>query len=192
MRPPGPVAEHLFADYRPRDRGVPLEVDVRGLAATDVDGCVTLAVRRNGGEPATWRRSFVEILGRDDQHTVVAVHDDRVVAYASTAYLRLSDRTGAVNAPDAWYLTGVVVAPEVRRRGVGRRLTEARLDWLAARTDAVWYFAAALNRASLDLHAELGFQEVTRDFAVPGVTFTGGEGVLSVKHLREPSGRSAG
>jgi hypothetical protein len=50
--------------------------------------------------------------------------------------------------------------------------------WTPARPDAAWYFANARNRASLDLHARLGFEEVTRAFDLAGVTFEGGEGVL--------------
>jgi len=42
-----------------------------------------------------------------------------------------------------------------------------------------WYFTNARNEASLRLHRELGFREVTRDFSYPGVTFEGGVGILS-------------
>lgn len=176
----------LFADYRPTDRGTPIAVDVRPLERRDIDECTALAVERNGGVPATWHGSFERSLSRADQQTFVASHDGRVVGYGTTAWMDLSTQDGARNVPDGWYLTGVVVAPAYRRRGVGRLLTEERLRWLGPRTDSVWYFATAMNKSSLDLHTALGFQEVTRDFAVPGVTFTGGEGVLSVKDLTGP------
>jgi len=55
---------------------------------------------------------------------------------------------------------------------------QARLDWLDSRTDRIWYFAAAANGASIALHEGFGFRAVTRDFIVPGVSFTGGSGVL--------------
>ena len=89
-------------------------------------------------------------------------------------------------APTGWYLMGVLVDPAHRRAGIGRALTHARLDWLRGRTDRVWYFANARNTASLTLHAELGFREVTRDFEFPGTSFEGGAGVLSVMELRDP------
>ena len=41
-----------------------------------------------------------------------------------------------------------------------------------------YFVVNAANRASIDLHRELGFTEVTRDFDFPGITFTGGEGAL--------------
>ena len=42
-----------------------------------------------------------------------------------------------------------------------------------------WFVVNADNRASIDLHAPLGFREATRDFVQPGVTFSGrGQGIL--------------
>ena len=52
------------------------------------------------------------------------------------------------------------------------------MGWAAERAEEMWYFTNAGNRASLRLHEALGFAEVTRDFVFPGVTFTGGVGVL--------------
>jgi hypothetical protein len=52
------------------------------------------------------------------------------------------------------------------------------MAWTAERATEIWFFANAANRASLLLHHGLGFREVTRDFTYPGVTFTGGTGVL--------------
>lgn len=176
----------LFADYQPDNHGEPLSTDVRPLATHHIDECVVLAVQRNGGAHDHWAAAFERALGSDDQQAFVAIHDGVVVGYGTAGWLALSTREGARNAPDGWYLTGVVVEPRYRRRGVGRQLTEARLRWLATRTDRAWYFATAMNRPSLDLHAALGFREVTRDLSVPGVTFTGGTGVLSVKNLSGP------
>lgn len=169
----------LFADYEPSNHGVDAEIEVRPLEASDVERCAELAVQRNGLDIGTWRGSFERSLEREDRQTIVALRGGHVIGYSSIAWMD-PVANGGVNAPEGWYLTGVVVDSHVRRRGVGRRLTEARLEWLAARTDRVWYFATALNRPSLDLHAALGFREVTRDFSVPGVSFSGGEGILSV------------
>ncbi|WP_454226258.1 GNAT family N-acetyltransferase [Propioniciclava flava] len=66
---------------------------------------------------------------------------------------------GGRNAPDGWYLSGVVIAPDARRRGLGRRLTQERIDWALERGSAVYYVVAASNWASRALHGELGFEE---------------------------------
>jgi hypothetical protein len=52
------------------------------------------------------------------------------------------------------------------------------MAWVFERAPDVWFFANARNRASLNLDAELGFVEVTRNFVFPGVSFDGGVGVL--------------
>jgi hypothetical protein len=57
-------------------------------------------------------------------------------------------------------------------------LTLARLDWIAGRHDQAFYFTNARNVASIELHREFGFAEVTRDFTFPGASFEGGIGVL--------------
>ncbi|MBM9510091.1 GNAT family N-acetyltransferase [Streptomyces sp. KK5PA1] len=95
-------------------------------------------------------------------------------------------------APDGFYLSGLVVAPGHRHQGVGTALVRARLAWVARRAPYAWYFANARNVASLRLHAELGFVEVTRDFSYPGVEFSGGVGVLCRADVTGPAGASAG
>ena len=87
---------------------------------------------------------------------------------------------GGRNAPAGWYLSGCVVDPNRRRRGIGSMLTRARLGWVFDRAECVYYLVNATNKASIDLHSKQGFVEVTRDFDFPGVTFVGGQGVLCV------------
>lgn len=75
-------------------------------------------------------------------------------------------------------LGGVIVVDPWRRRGVGRALTRVRLEFLRPRAQEVFFVVNARNRASIDLHAAFGFEELTRDFEAPGVSFTGGVGIL--------------
>jgi L-amino acid N-acyltransferase YncA len=53
-----------------------------------------------------------------------------------------------------------------------------RLDWIRRRAAEAWFFANARNTASIALHRELGFEEVSRRFSFPGLTFDGGDGIL--------------
>lgn len=64
--------------------------------------------------------------------------------------------------PPGYYLSGVLVEPVWRRRGIATGLTRARLCWVFARTDEAFYVAGSNNAASLRLHAGFGFQEMTR------------------------------
>ncbi len=94
-------------------------------------------------------------------------------------------------APAGWYLSGVIVAEDYRRRGIGRRLTQARLNWIAERDRAAYYFSNARNRASIDLHRAFGFVELTRDFTFPGASFEGGVGILFKAELAPHAGASS-
>ena len=81
-------------------------------------------------------------------------------------------------APAGYYLMGMVVHPDHRRRGVGTALTQARIDWISRHADSAWYFANTRNTASIALHERFGFEEITRSFTYPRVDFERGEGVL--------------
>ena len=49
-----------------------------------------------------------------------------------------------------------------RRRGIGAALTRARLGWVFAPADEVFYVTGADNLASLRFHSVLGFHEMKR------------------------------
>ncbi len=167
----------LFVPYRPDAHGDPIAVTIRELVGADVEACAAIATERNGGHRDAWAAALSGGLGSPDHGGFVAVVDGDVVGYATAGWLS-PHAGGGRRAPDGWYLTGLTVATGFRRRGIGRALTLARLDWLRGRASEVWYFAAATNLASLDLHRALGFEDVTVDFEIAGVGFTGGVGVL--------------
>ena len=162
-------------------------VGIRAAAADDLPLLAQLAVAENRRSPsdgrastslAYWRDLFLDNLGRDDRHVTVAEAGTDLVGYARTGWFEPEPTAPPNTAPAGWYLMGLSVDPDWRRRGIARALTQERLDWVAARADHAWYFANERNRVSLALHASLGFIEVTRDFSFPGVGFRGGTGVL--------------
>ncbi len=166
-----------FAEYQPDAHGVPLpELTVRRAEPADLPACAALMAEREGDDEAAWldRLQFWALAG---QQLFVATLPGRVIGCARLSWLT-PGADGGRNAPDGWYLNGVVVTPGFRRRGLGRALTLARCRWVWERGGRVHFVVNARNRASMDLHREVGFREVTRDFVLPGVTFTGGEGVL--------------
>ncbi|MBD3942439.1 GNAT family N-acetyltransferase [Microbacterium sp. NEAU-LLC] len=81
-------------------------------------------------------------------------------------------------APPGHYLGGITVDPSWRRRGVAAALTDARLQWIAARAATALYVVNVQNRASIDLHRRWGFTEVLRAPRLMGVEFDGGVGLL--------------
>ncbi len=100
------------------------------------------------------------------------------VAFGLVALVTEFDPPAPHTVPSGWYLMGLFVAPPFRRGGVARALTRARLAWIRERAPEAWYFSDASNAASIALHREAGFAEVTREFVAPGVTFDSGVGVL--------------
>ena len=117
-------------------------------------------------------------IGDPERHLVVAVDRRAIVGYGRARLFEPSADAPADTAPRGYYLTGLFVDPRHRRRGIGEVLTTARLDWIAERAADAWFFANARNVTSIRLHERLGFEEATRHFSFPGLTFDGGEGIL--------------
>jgi GNAT superfamily N-acetyltransferase len=90
----------------------------------------------------------------------VAKASDLVVAYGRV--LELAADEAGPGTPAGCYLSGVLVEPAWRGRGIATALTRARLRWAFARTGTVFYVTGADNAASLHLHAAFGFQEIKR------------------------------
>lgn len=168
----------LFAPFEPDAHGTPLpDAVVRVGEREDLPQTAALAAQREGGAPCDWVAQHQRRFDAEGNVLFVVEHGGRIVGYGWVAWLTPVQHGGR-NAPDGWYLSGVVIAPGLRRRGLGRRLTQERIAWALERGDAVHYVVAASNRASRDLHASLGFEEVTDDFRMPGVVFTRDDGLL--------------
>jgi ribosomal protein S18 acetylase RimI-like enzyme len=90
----------------------------------------------------------------------VAKANGQVIGYGRVAELAVGK--AAPGTPAGCYLSGVLVEPIWRRRGIATALTRARLRWVFDRTDEAFYVTGADNSAALHLHAALGFQEIKR------------------------------
>jgi GNAT superfamily N-acetyltransferase len=187
------VAE--FAKYEPRDAGAEAgararlaDLGVRPAERGDIARLAPIAAEREGTsveEAAASLARFLDEATGGRALLLIAESAGAAVGFAKAAYFAPPPGSPANTAPEGWYLSGVVVSPAVRRRGVGAALTAARLEWLAARdVSRVYYFANARNRTSIDLHAAFGFVEVTRDFTHPHAQFEGGVGVLFARDGR--------
>jgi GNAT superfamily N-acetyltransferase len=176
----------IFALYSPRQPEQPPTVLPDGLriaegTADDVDGIAELIVQREGDtrERATEKaRRWLATPG-DVQRTFVARLKDRVVGYGRTCLVQNAAGSSDAPVPEGWYLMGVIVAEDLRRRGIGAALTRHRLEWIARRAGEAFYFANSKNLVSIDLHRKFGFVPICNDFHFPGATFSaGGVGVL--------------
>ncbi|MES1175870.1 MAG: GNAT family N-acetyltransferase [Myxococcales bacterium] len=122
--------------------------------------------------------------GKPDDALIVAELCGELVGVGRVSYFEPAEEAPQNAAPSGYYLLGVNVAPQHRRRGVGRALTEARLDWIKKRAPVAWFFTAASNEASIRLHEGFGFRRNTSDFWFPTVDFGEAGGILFSLALR--------
>ena len=152
---------------------------IRHGEVADLEQCVALALLAAPERSASdWRKALAQDTAKPDHHLVVAESRGAIIGYGRSGLFEPEPEAPADTAPHGYYLTGVFVATSQRRRGIGAALTQARLDWISDRAAESWFFANAHNTPSIKLHQQFGFQEVTRQFSFPGLTFDGGEGIL--------------
>lgn len=152
---------------------------IRDGREADLEGCVALArLAAPERSSADWRDALARDLAQSERHLVVAESPNGVIGYGRARLFEPASNAPADTAPPGYYLTGVFVVPGERGSGIGSALTQARIDWIRERAADAWFFANARNAASIELHGRLGFEEVTRHFSFPSLTFEGGEGIL--------------
>jgi ribosomal protein S18 acetylase RimI-like enzyme len=146
---------------------------IRPAGSDDIRGCLALASRARSIAPTR----LAADVDDPERLLLVAESGGRVAGYGRAMRFRPAAGAPADSAPAGYYLVGLVVDADLRRRGVGSELTRLRLAWIQERVGEAWYFANAGNAVSIALHARFGFSEVTRAFSFPDVTFDG-EGIL--------------
>ncbi len=135
-------------------------VQIDPLTKADVASAVELVARVLRVKPGDRGEQFTSDITDDLRQMFVAKANGQVVAYGRV--LELAADEAGPGTPAGCYLSGVLVDPAWRGRGIATELTRARLRWAFARADTVFYVTGADNIASLYLHAALGFQEMSR------------------------------
>jgi ribosomal protein S18 acetylase RimI-like enzyme len=156
---------------------------VRAAEPSDIEACVEPALDATAGEQVArdadfWGQELARDVEHPERYLVVAVSRAEIVGYARARLFEPEHDAPSDTSPSGYYLIGLFVRPDYRRAGLGAALTDARLRWISERSDAAWFFANAGNTASITLHRRFGFEEITRQFSFPGLTFEGGEGIL--------------
>ncbi len=146
--------------YMPADGVSGAAARIESLTKADVASAVELAARILRVKAGDRGEQFASDIVDDRRQMFVAKASGQVVAYGRVIELAADEAAPAT--PAGYYLSGVLVDPAWRRGGIARGLTRARLRWVFARADEVFYVTGADNVASLQLHAALGFQEMKR------------------------------
>lgn len=155
-------------------------VVVRPLTSPDVEAAASLVATCSGLDAERHAEVFNRVLERGEELGIVlvAVERDRIVATGRVAYFEAPPDAPANAAPNGWYLMGVNVHPEQRRKGVGSEITRARLEWIFERASRAWFFTGKTNGASIALHRLFHFELVTDDFWFPTTGYDRGGGLL--------------
>jgi ribosomal protein S18 acetylase RimI-like enzyme len=135
-------------------------VRIGPLTTADIASAVELAVRVLRVKPGDRGEQFAADITGERRQMFVAKAGGQVVAYGRA--MELAAGEAGEGTPAGYYLSGVLVEPAWRGRGIATELTRARLRWAFARTGTVFYVTGADNVASLHLHAALGFREIKR------------------------------
>ncbi|MGO9752366.1 MAG: N-acetyltransferase family protein [Solirubrobacteraceae bacterium] len=158
--------------------GPATSITVRRARHEDLDRLIALAIAEGEDRELTHRRFHADSQ-TEVRELFLATPDGQLAGYGRTCRFERETGAPANVAPNGYHLSGILVASSWRRRGIGEELTWTRLVWVLERAAEAWHFTNARHRASLALHAKLGFAEVTRDFTYPGVSFDSGLGLLS-------------
>lgn len=127
---------------------------IRAYRETDLDGAVAANVAVGWGP----RRVLVQFYGARDDTALFVAEIDGTIAGCGGA-------TVFPGAPATGWVHGIVVRPEHRGTGLGRRLTEAAIGWLRGRSvETVLLLATDAGRP---IYQRLGFTEGERYGSFP-------------------------
>ena len=176
-----------MASFEPRGADMPrqappADLQVRLAAPRDAAAIAEISAEREGLvaseiEPRVEGELRLPAFG-DTLSVWVAESEGRVLGFGRARWDDQAVDSGPRAVPAAWYLMGVVVRPEARRRGIGGALLDARLAWLADRTQTVYSVTAEHNLASQALLESRGFRVTRTDVTHPRITFARGVGLL--------------
>jgi len=166
---------------------LPERFTISPAAISDIPELALIKSSREGTDLNACAMGFAEEISRNGHSHLLltASIGSKTTAFGRAGFFQRPENFSQNTAPEGWYLLGVIVSPDFRRCGIAFELTRFRLLWIANQSKTAYYFASATNRATIDLHDHFGFSELTRDFTYPGVTFTGGTGILFRAELNE-------
>jgi len=132
---------------------------VTPAAEADVQEVAGLAVSVSTLDAQQWGERLRRDVAGPDRALLVARAEGVLAGFARTGHVVPGPED---TSPEGDYLTGLVVAPSFRRRGVGEALVLAACTHVAGRSDVLWSTYDEDNLASAHLHASLGFRVVWR------------------------------
>ncbi len=113
----------------------------------------------------------------DNWALFVAEFNGQVVGYGRLSLIT-NTTPNPYPKPKAWWLTGLGVKNDFRRKGIARKLTEKRIQFIQSKKEDLYYVSNSKNLASIKLHEHFGFKKVSEAPGYGSVSFDGGLGYL--------------
>lgn len=162
-----PENKSTYAEFLPEAHGLSCPgAFLRMAKPSDARSIALTEVASNGPYPKPFE-DIVTLITKDltrislnqvRRKVWVALVGDQVVGFAICSHRDKNDMFPDL--PQGWYLSGVTVAPNWRRKGIGRRLVLARIHWRQSQTSTIYYNTEIHNQASEAMHREFGFVQI--------------------------------
>lgn len=169
----------MFEEYRPDIKSETIEnVKYGSLQKADINSTAKLIHQREQNHSIDYylnklEKEFSVAEKSIDHHLFVAKVNSKIVGFSRL--LKKEDEN--------WYLMGVIVDSEYRRKGIASRLVEIRINLAKVFAKKVCYFVNSQNKSSIDLHEKFNFKYKEKIDSIFGIEFTGGEGKVYTKEL---------
>jgi len=133
----------------------------------DHDAIVALTAQRNPHQELTkieamTARELKNVAEDGNYQHFVAELENQVVGFCRAYHSApLPAEKRRYPAPEGWYGMGILVSPDLRRRGIARFLSEHRLAALRAQgVRELYSIVDARNLTSVHMHLQFGFEKI--------------------------------
>lgn len=182
----------LFARFQPDIKGKPLDgVVYRLVFESDANEIAKITFEREGLSKnkdfgfylERTKKELEDIESAIEFNLIVAEYKKEIVGFGRSIYYDLRKTQVPYFSPSGWYLMGLVVKPNFRRRGIGRRITEERMALISENSNEVYFVINSINRVSIELHKKLGFKKIDEGKGFLKIKFDGRKGYLFKKEI---------
>lgn len=163
-----------FEDFNPEkgeDPGLPEGFSIREAVSSDVENIATLRFEREGGDYQELikdsEKLIQEMLDVETTGVFIAEIPGLAIGFSILRYFIPAKDAPTNSAPEGWYLLGINVKKDFRRRGVGSELIRARLKAIPESFDKVYFFTNPKNLTSQLFHEKFGFTRINDDIVYP-------------------------
>jgi ribosomal protein S18 acetylase RimI-like enzyme len=168
-----------FEDFNPvkgENTGLPDGFIVRNAVPSDAEGIALLRQEREEREYSRLIKESTELMNEmievETTGVFIAEISGTMIGFSILRYFIPGEDAPINTAPEGWYLLGIYVKKDYRRRGVGSELIRARLRSIPEHFDCAYFFTNPKNLTSQLFHERFGFKRIEEDIVYPNRKFT--------------------